>query len=67
LRETSSEGIAAWNSADDEGGGILILFDARERVGPGLGGRELLLSRSESYEDMVKRLDLDWVDFDLRI
>lgn len=43
--------------------------EAMERFdGPGLGGRELSLP-SESYEDMVNRLplDLDCVDFDLRI
>jgi hypothetical protein len=68
LTETSPVGIAAWNSADDEGGGMLILFEAIDRGGPGLGGRDPVgLSCSESYEDMVKRLDFDCVDFDLRI
>lgn len=43
--------------------------DATDLVdGPGLGGCELSLL-SESSDDMVNRLllDLDWVDFDLRI
>jgi hypothetical protein len=43
---------------------MLILLRARDRVeGPGLGGRELSLL-SESYEDMVSRLDLDCADLD---
>jgi hypothetical protein len=64
--ETSANGTVASKSPED-GGGMLILFRAMDRVeGPGLGGRESSLL-SESYEDMVSRLDLDCVDLDLRI
>ena len=68
------ERAAARISPEEDEGGMLMRLrscdvEAMERFdGPGLGGRELSLP-SESYEDMVNRLplDLDCVDFDLRI